>query len=322
MTPEATAGWSLEFETDQKAAAVFLEALDGPAISVSSFEAGPGGPWRIEAWFSDMPDHGALAAAVALAAAAANVKEPDFVVRPVAARDWLAENRASFRPVQAGRFFVHPTFREARVPAGALAIALDAATAFGSGAHGTTRGCLSALDGLARCLQPRRMLDMGCGSGILAIAMAKAWRRPVLAVDIDAEAVRVTSGNARANGVAALVAAGEGAGFAAPLLRRQGRFDLIAANILARPRQRMAPDLARALAPAGAAVLSGLLTHQEALIIAACRAQGLRLARRIRIDTWSTLVFRRGRSRSPARHRKGGIRLCGPALPPGSRAVA
>ncbi|UCH75415.1 MAG: 50S ribosomal protein L11 methyltransferase [Rhodospirillales bacterium] len=294
MSPEETAGWTLEFETSAGAAPVFLDALASLAAGASSFEAGPGGPWRIAAWFTDMPDHGALSAAVALAAAAAGTAAPDFVVRPAKARDWLAENRASFQPVRVGRFFVHPSFFEGNRPAGALAIVLDAATAFGSGAHGTTRGCLSVLDGLARCLKPRQMLDMGCGSGILAIAMAKAWRRPVLAVDIDEVAVRVTRANARANGVGRLVTAGEGAGFAAPLLRRRGRFDLIVANILARPLQRMAPALAHNLVPGGTAVLSGLLTHQEAAVIAACRAHGLRIAHRIRIETWSTLVLARG----------------------------
>ncbi|MDH3230716.1 MAG: 50S ribosomal protein L11 methyltransferase [Alphaproteobacteria bacterium] len=287
-------GWTLELEAPAEAAPLFMDALEGLAASVSSFETGAGGPWRVEALFAEMPDHAALAASVALAAAAADVKEPEFVVRPIAARDWLAKNRASFRPVAAGRFFIHPTFFDGRAPAGAIAIALDAATAFGSGAHGTTRGCLVALDGIARRRRPRRLLDMGCGSGILAIAMAKAWRRQVLAVDIDDEAVRVTRGNARRNGVGRLVRAGAGAGFAAPLLRRQGSFDLIAANILAKPLQRMAPALARALAPGGAAVLSGLLTHQEAPVIAACRAQGLRFLRRIRVDTWSTLVLKRG----------------------------
>lgn len=295
MNPVPDAGWTLELETPARAAPVFMDALEGLAVSASCFETGPDGPWRVAALFAEMPDHAALAAAVALAAAAAGVSEPDFVVRPLAARDWLAENRASFRPVRAGRFFVHPTFFEGRPPAGSVAIALDAATAFGSGAHGTTRGCLVALDGIARRRRPRRLLDMGCGSGILAIAMVKAWRRPGLAVDIDAEAVRVTRVNAWRNGVAALVRAGAGAGFAAPLLNRAGRFDLIAANILARPLVSMAPALARALTPGGEAVLSGLLTHQEAPVIAAYRAQGLRLTRRIRIDSWSTLILKRGR---------------------------
>jgi ribosomal protein L11 methyltransferase len=221
------------------------------------------------------------------------VKAPHFAVQPLEARDWLAENRASFRPIRAGRFFVHPTFFEGTPPAGSLAIALDAATAFGSGAHGTTRGCLLALDSIAQRRRPHRILDLGCGSGILAIAMARAWRRPVLAVDIDAEAVRMTRVNVRRNGVGALVRAGAGAGFATPLLKRAGRFDLIAANILARPLVTMAPALASALAPGGEALLSGLLTHQEAQVTAAYRAQGLRLTRRIRIETWSTLIVRR-----------------------------
>ena len=285
--------WIVALETREDAASVFLDALKGLSASASCFDTGPGGPWRVEALFTDRPDHGALGAAVALAAASAGVSAPDFVVWPLAARDWLAENRASFRPVVAGRFFIHPTFFEGRAPAGSHTVALDAATAFGSGAHGTTRGCLLALDGIARRRRPRRMLDMGCGSGILAIAMAKAWRRPVLAVDIDPEAVRVTSGNARANGVGRLVRAGPGAGLEAPLLNGGGRFDLIAANILAKPLVRMAPALARGLAPGGEAVLSGLLVTQEAQVIAAYRAQRLRLARRIRIDNWSTLVLSR-----------------------------
>ena len=295
MTPEGSDGWSLELETAPTAAPLFMDALDGLAASVSIFESGSGGPWRVEAWFTEIPDHGALAASVALAAASAGVKAPDFVVRPVAARDWLAENRASFRPVAAGRFFIHPTFFESLPPAGSLAIALDAATAFGTGAHGTTQGCLVALDGLTRRRRKRRMLDMGCGSGILAIAMAKAWRREVLAVDVDDEAVRVTRSNAKVNGVGKLVRAGAGTGFAAPLLRRRGRFDLIAANILARPLKRMAPALARALTLGGTVVLSGLLTHQEAPVIAAYRMQGLHLRRCIRLDAWSTLVLKRGR---------------------------
>ncbi len=218
-----------------------------------------------------------------------------FVVKPVEARDWVAENRASFQPIRAGRFFIHPTFYEGRPPAGAQSIALDAATAFGSGSHGTTKGCLLALDRIARRRRPRRILDMGCGSGILAIAMAKAWKRPVLAVDIDDEAVRVTAENARRNGVGNYVNTGAGPGFAAPIMQGKRDFDLIVANILARPLIAMAPSLARALSPGGEVVLSGLLTHQENQIVAAYRAQGLALVRRDRIDNWSTLVLKQGR---------------------------
>ena len=287
--------WLLELETTAAAVPVFMDALDELAISVSGFEVDGGRVWQVAAIFDAMPDHAVLAPAIARAAAAAGTREPEFTVRPMAARDWLAENRASFPPIRAGRFFIHPTFHEGRPPAGSHAIALDAGTAFGTGSHGTTKGCLKALDRIARRRRPRRMLDMGCGSGILAIAMAMQWKRPVLAVDIDDEAVRVTAENAQLNRVAKWLRAAAGPGFDAPAMRREGKFDLIVANILARPLISMAPALARALAPGGEAVLSGLLTHQENQVIAAYRAQGLALVRRARIDDWATLLLRRGR---------------------------
>ena len=290
-----TAAWVLELETDTEGASVLMDALDELALAVSGFETGDGKPWQVSAWFDGMPDHAPLASAIAVASAAAGMKAPEFVVKPLEARDWLAENRASFQPIRAGRFFIHPTFYGGRPPAGSRAIALDAATAFGSGSHGTTKGCLLALDRIARRRRPCRILDMGCGSGILAIAMAKAWARPVLAVDIDDEAVRATAENARRNGVGNYIRAGAGPGFAAPIMQGKRGFDLIVANILARPLIAMAPALARALAPGGEAVLSGLLTHQENQVIAAYRAQGLALVRRARIDNWSTLVLKRGR---------------------------
>lgn len=286
--------WTLELEAPENAAPAFMEALGGLSVGVSGFETGNDGPWRIEAWFDAVPDHGALSAAIALAAASTGVAEPQFVVRPLERRDWLAENRASFTPIRAGRFFVHPTHWQGRPPAGAWIVSLDAATAFGSGEHGTTRGCLLALDALARRRSPHRVLDMGCGSGILSIAAALAWQTRVLAVDIDPEAVRVTEENARRNHVAQRVQGTCGNGFAVLPGLRAGRFELILANILARPLQRMAPDLARRLAPGGTAILSGLLTGQEPQVIAAYRSQGLALRHRIRIDGWSTLVLKRG----------------------------
>lgn len=287
-------GWILELETDVVGASVLMDMLDELALTASSFEIGDGKVWQVSAMFAEMPDHAMLASAIARAAASAGVTAPEFAVKPLEARDWLAENRASFQPIRAGRFFIHPTFYEGRPPVGAHAIALDAATAFGSGSHGTTKGCLLALDRIARRRRPRRILDMGCGSGILAIAAAMAWKRSVLAVDIDDEAVRVTVENARRNAVANYMRAGAGPGFNAPIMRRQPKFDLIVANILARPLIAMAPALTRALGPGGEIVLSGLLTNQENQVIAAYRAQGLALVRRGSIDDWSTLVLKRG----------------------------
>ena len=289
MTPH-TGGWIVGLETTEDAARTFMDALEPLGNAASAYETSTGGTWRVELYSLNPPDRAALVATVALAAAAAGAPEPDFTVRRLAARDWLAENRASFQPLCAGRYFIHPTRYEGAPPAGSISLALDAATAFGTGRHGATQGCLMALDRLARRRRPRRILDMGCGSGILAIAAAKTWRRPVLAVDIDAEAARVARANARANGVGSLVRAKRADGFTG--VPRNKRFDLILANILARPLADMAPALARRLAPGGTAVLSGLLVEQEAQVRTAYRAQGMRLVTRIDIEGWRTLLLR------------------------------
>ncbi len=282
-------------ETTEAAAPVFMDALAPLGEAVSAFvlrQARDGDVWRIELQTAHPPDRAALGVAVALAAAAAGVPEPRLESGLLPARDWLAENRASFRPLRAGRYYIHPSHDKGAPPPGAHRIVLDAATAFGTGAHGSTSGCLLALDTLARRGRgPRSMLDMGCGSGILAIAMAKTWARPVLAVDIDAEAARVTTANAKANGVAKWVRAGAGPGFAAPILNRAGRFDLITANILANPLRAMAPALARRLAPGGVAVLSGLTAGQTAGVVSAYRGQGLGLERYVDVGEWRTLVL-------------------------------
>ncbi|MGH6979877.1 MAG: 50S ribosomal protein L11 methyltransferase, partial [Stellaceae bacterium] len=162
------------------------------------------------------------------------------------------------------------------------------ATAFGTGEHATTRGCLLATDHVKR--PPRRILDMGCGTGILAIAAAKLWHRDVLATDIDPESVRVTRVNAKVNGVANAVRAEISPGYRHREIARRAPFNLVLANILARPLMDMAPDLARVLAPGGMAVLSGLLARQEAAVLAAHRAQGLYLVTRIALEGWHTLV--------------------------------
>ncbi len=206
-------------------------------------------------------------------------------------RDWLAENRRDFPPLRIGRFFVHGSHWQGKVPAGSIAIEIDAATAFGTGEHPSTRGCLVALDTLARRRRFRRPLDIGTGSGILAIAAAKRLRRRVLASDVDCAAVRVASHHVRRNRLVGRVRMVCAPGYRSRAVRRSD-YDLIFANILARPLALMARDLGRAIGPGGAAVLSGLLRRQEALVVAAHRAQGLAVERRIVIDGWSTLILR------------------------------
>jgi ribosomal protein L11 methyltransferase len=273
------------------AAASALETLCG---AVSAFEAEPGGFWRIEGFATAPPQRGLVEASLALAWTGRDGAPPVPAIERMPERDWLAENQASFPPLGAGRYFIHASHWKGRVPAGAIPLVIDAATAFGSGEHATTRGCLLALDALTRRGRRRAVLDMGTGTGILAMAAAKTWRRRVVARDIDAEAVRVAARNAAANGVGGLIDLRRSVGYRG--LGRAGRFDLVFANILARPLILMAGDLARALAPGGVAVLSGLLGRQERAVLAAHRARHLRLLRRFPLSGWHTLLLGRGPS--------------------------
>jgi ribosomal protein L11 methyltransferase len=274
-----------------EAAAAVLEILDPLAGAVAAFEARPG-EWRVEAYPGRPLLTPALAARLALAAAAAGGNLVDIGEDKLAERDWLAENQLAFPPLRVGRFFVHGGHYFGRIPAGAVAILVDAATAFGTGEHPSTRGCLQALDMAARRRRVRRTLDIGTGTGILAIAAAKLWRRPVTAGDIDRNAVAVARRNVTRNGVARLVRVRAAAGYRGRGLSR-GRADLVLSNILARPLALMARDLKRALMPGGRAVLSGLLRRQEPIVLRPHRGLGLVLERRVVIDGWSTLVVRR-----------------------------
>jgi ribosomal protein L11 methyltransferase len=271
-------------------------ALGTECAAVSAFEAAPNGQWQVEGFAVARPERAVVEAALALAWVERGAPAPVPLIERVAPRDWLAENQASFVPLVAGRYFIHGSHFRGGAPAGRLALTIDAATAFGTGEHATTRGCLLALDHFARRRRARCVLDMGTGTGILAIAAAKTWRRRVRARDIDREAVRVAARNAAVNGVGALVDARRGDGYRG--LPRG--FDLVLANILARPLALMAPDLARALAPGGVAVLSGLLARQERAVLTAHRAQRLRLLRRFRIEGWHTLVLARASANLPS----------------------
>ena len=268
-------------------------ALDDQAIAIAAFEIVPGGDWRLEAYTIDAPDDAAVRAALGAAAEAARVGMPAYHVQPLPPTDWLAQNRRDFPAQAIGRFFVYGSHHQGGVPAGRHGLMVDAATAFGSGEHATTRGCLAALDRLAKRRRVRRPLDLGCGSGILALGIAKAWRVPVRAADIDAESVRVARENAALNGVTRWVRVARSDGYRAALVRSGRPYDVIVSNILAGPLCRFAHALRRHLAPGGTAILSGLLVAQEAQVIAAHRRQGLALARATRRDGWSTLEFRR-----------------------------
>jgi len=284
-------GWKLQVVVPPHAVDAFSQALAPLCVAMVAFEVAEGSLWRVEGYVPAQPPHAQVSAALAIAAARAGVAEPPVACLPVPVVDWVAENQRAFQPLRAGRYFVHPSHFDGAPPAGAIALTLDAGAAFGTGEHATTRGCLLALDRLARARRFRQVLDLGCGSGILALAAAATWRRPVLAADIDPQAVMVAQANARRNGLGPLVRAQHSDGFAARELRRGAPYDLIMANILAGPLVALSRELRRYLAPGGAVVLSGLLAQQENAVCAACRRQGLRLVRRIAIDGWHTLVL-------------------------------
>jgi len=248
---------------------------------------------KVDGYSDEKPDQGMLSVLLELALAPFG-SVPAFQIERLPSRDWLAENQASFPPLRVGRYFVYGSHHREPPPAGTIPLLIDAATAFGTGEHATTKGCLMAMGKLRqRSAHPAHILDMGTGTGILAIAAAKSWAVPVVACDIDEQSVRVAAENARLNKVASLVHTERSVGYRSQLVRAHRPFDLIFANILARPLSLMAPDLARSLAPHGKAVLSGLLSWQERYVLSAHRQVGLRLFERIAIDGWHTLILSR-----------------------------
>ncbi len=288
-----TGGWKVTVVVPGEAAATFSAALEANAMAVSEFEQDARGPWIVEAYYGAMPDRMALSAAVSLAAAATGIAEPPVQCMPLPARDWLAENRESFVPIRIGRFFVHPSHFDGTPPPGAIRIQVDAASAFGSGEHASTRGCLLALDRLARRGRPGHLLDLGCGSGILAVAMAKLWRGQGLASDIDPEAVRVSRRNLRTNGVAGNLRVVCAKGFGHPALLQGTPYDLIVANILARPLVALASEISSRLAGHGIVILSGILAEQATWVAGTYSRCGLRLLHADVHDGWSTLTLQR-----------------------------
>ena len=202
---------------------------------------------------------------------------PTASIAPMPQQDWVRQSLEGLAPVTAGRFFLHGSHDRHRRRPGGISLEIDAGTAFGTGHHGTTEGCLLALDRILKRRTPRNILDVGCGTGVLAIAAAKATGRPALASDIDPEAVRVTLANAALNGVKPLIGSFVAAGLSHPRIAGGGPYDLIFANILARPLVALSTGLSRALAPGGDLILSGLTLEQMRWIEATYEARGLAL---------------------------------------------
>lgn len=215
---------------------------------------------------------------------------PEITSRPLAQKDWVKAVYQDFPPLTLGRFYIYGSHIQKDLPPDLIPIHIDAATAFGSGHHESTEGCLKALTLLSDQQSFQAPLDMGCGSGILALAMAHLWKKPVLACDNDPEAVRVTQQNAHLNHLGALVTAQISDGFSS---LKDKFFDIITANILAGPLCHMALDVSTALKPEGVIVLAGLLHRQAEDVIDAYRSAGLKLVDQLFVKEWSTLIMRK-----------------------------
>lgn len=265
-----------------------MERLNPEPTGVGVFEMEDGsGLWEVGGYFTESPDEAGLALLAAMHEA------KPFVVSEVPETDWVAHVRRELAPVEAGRFFVYGSHDADKLPADRIPLLIEAAMAFGTGHHGTTKGCLEALERLIEAGETKKnVVDIGCGTAVLALAAAKVWPDPVLASDIDEVAVDVAEANVVANGEAGRVRCLEAAGFEHEELHAAAPFDLIFANILKGPLVELAPAVAEHCAKGGHVILSGLLNEQGDEVVAAYEAQGLSFEDRSEIGEWTTLTLR------------------------------
>ena len=284
-----TALTTLPGKSQAEALGEALEELEPAPTGVGVFEVEDGkGIWEVGGYFLDQPNDIDLALLSAAFGAGA------FVVSEVPDQDWVAKVRRELPPVEAGRFFVYGSHDAALLPKGRIGLLIEAAMAFGTGHHGTTLGCLRAYDRLLDDGQTfNNVLDLGCGTAVLAMSAARMGATNVLASDIDPVAVEVAVANVKANGLVGRVDCVESIGFDAPVVRAGAPFDLIFANILKGPLIELAPDMAAHLTAGGMAILSGLLVEQADDILEVYRAQGLALEAREDLGEWSALTLRR-----------------------------
>lgn len=272
-------------------ALLFSEMLDpAPAVSTEEF----GDSWLVELYFDgELPDQTALEAVGEAAGDANAFRSLEF--EPLPDRNWVEITQRGLHPVQSGRFFIHGSHDRARAYTQPYAIEIDAGQAFGTAHHGTTRGCLTMIDRLAKTGRYPSVLDLGTGSGVLAIAAAKSLTYSVLAADIDPVAVRVAAANVILNGVAGRVRTVCASRLHQPIIRARAPFPLVLANILPGPLIELAPDIRGAMAGGGDLILSGLLDHQAQSVSATYCAHGFIKQAQLSIDGWSTLLMQRRR---------------------------
>lgn len=298
----ATVATVLELSTSGEKARALTELLgevfDPTETAISAFEIETGvttlslnAPWKVEIYFATHPDEDAVRDMLRPIVGESIDATPFATVNQ---QDWVAASLDGLKPVRAGRVLVHGAHDRDAVRINDVAIEIPAALAFGTGHHGTTAGCLMALDAELKRRRPHHAIDVGTGTGILALALAKQTKRRVVAGDIDATAIEVAAHNARVNHVPHGLDLYVAPGLRHAKANRQDHFDLVFANILAGPLRKLAPAIARATAPGGTVILSGLLAMDVAGVLSAYRHQGLHLSRRSLREGWATLVMKKG----------------------------
>lgn len=274
------------------------DAIGETALGHAALDAAEAadGSWELTLYLESPPRPEDLLLLQRTSGTVLGVAAPAWRTQDLPETNWVAKSLAGLGPVRVGRFLVHGSHSRDRLTPNLIGLEIEAGEAFGTGHHGSTAGCLEAIARIARTHLVGNALDLGTGTGVLAIAIARTWRTPVLATDIDPIAIEVARQNAALNGTLRHLDFAVAAGLSHPVIAGRGPYGLIVANILARPLAQLAPALARELAPGGFAVLSGILPEQASQVVAAYRSGGLRLLRQSERDGWSTLVLE-----SPAR---------------------
>lgn len=277
----------------RRAADFLTEMLPAEETAAAAFEVDDGRTWSLEVYFATAPNETSVRELLAAVAGRELADRAEFA--KIEQKDWVSASLEGLAPVRAGRFLVHGSHDRHRPRANDIAIEIEAALAFGTGHHGTTRGCLLHLDRILKVRRPHRVLDVGTGTGVLAIAAARALKQPVSAGDIDPISTTTARANARANRAGAYVLPVTATGVRHPDLMREAPYDLIFANILARPLMRLAPSIASVATSGATLILSGLLPRDVNGIVSTYRKQGFRLTRRIDLEGWVSLNMKRGR---------------------------
>lgn len=290
--------WAVDLKVSNIAADYFSDCLGEDALALTCLSPPRQPITQIEALFDREPDAADWNARLAIIAALHGQKAPRVMVRRLPKLDWLKKVAEDFPPLPIGRWVVYGAQHKHRVADAPhlrrRGLQIDATSAFGTGEHPTTRGCLLMLDKILRHETPANLLDMGCGSGILAMAFLNAaGSARATGIDMDALSIMIASANARRAGMASRLRLVTGKGYSHHVIRNNRPYDLIMANIFAGPLRQMAAQLRQHLKPGGLCILSGILNHQAAGVIAAHRTQGLRLIRHMKIKGWSVLAFRR-----------------------------